>query len=126
MDESKIIKLMDKQFFHSIFFNLFLAVLFGMIISYIDLNNDEVQSSVMLLLIFSFILGYNDPPRAWLYSILLALSIITGHFFSDFIGYVPKQPPPSNIFWALLSFIPAFAGGYAGVLMKILFKKSIS
>ncbi|MEP7146577.1 MAG: hypothetical protein ABI792_06170 [bacterium] len=117
---------MSVRYFHSIIFNLLLVIVFGMIISYIDLHNDEVQSAVMLLLIFSFILGYKDPHRAWLYSILLALSIITGLLFSKTFGFVPKGSPPDNIFWTLLALIPAFAGGYAGVLMKILFKKSIS
>ncbi len=117
---------MNKEFFNSMVFNLLLTVAFGIIISYIDLHNDDVQPAVMLLLIFSFILGYKDPPRAWLYSILLALSIISGYLFSKQIGMVPKGPPPDNILWTFLALIPAFAGGYAGVLMKILFKKSIS
>ena len=117
---------MHKNIFNSVTFNLILAIIFGIIISYIDLHNDEVQPAVMLLLIFSFILGYKDPPRAWLYSLLLALSIITGYLFARLTGFVPKGPPPDNLFWTLLAIIPAFAGGYAGVLMKLLFKKSIS
>lgn len=117
---------MHKVFFDSTFFNLLLAVIFGFIISYIDLHNDEVHSTVMLLLIFSFILGYKDPQKAWLYSILLALSIVSGHLFTKALGFVPKGPPTDNLLWTIMSFIPAFIGGYAGVLMKILFKKSIS
>ncbi|MEO8665854.1 MAG: hypothetical protein ABI462_10180 [Ignavibacteria bacterium] len=117
---------MSKSFFDSAVFNLILAVMFGIIISYIDLHNTDVQPAVMLLVIFSFMLGYKDPPRAWLYSCMLALSIIAGYLISRLAGFEPEGPPPDNLFWTLLAFIPSFAGGYAGVLIKILFKKTIS
>lgn len=117
---------MSKEFFNSILFNLLLTIVFGVSISYVDLHNDEVQPAVLLLLIFSFILGYKHPEKAWLYSLLLGLSVIIGYSVAQIIGFTPKAPPPGNILESLLAIIPAFIGGYAGVLVRNIFKKAIS
>lgn len=117
---------MRSEFFSSIYFNIFLTIIFGIVISYIDLHNDEVQPAVLLLLIFSFILGYKHPPKAWLYCFLIGLSIITGYLIAKAINFTPKGPPPNNIFSSLIALIPAFIGGYCGVLIKNIFRKAIS
>lgn len=109
---------MKPEFLNTFMFNVLIAVLFGVVISYIDLHSEEVQSAVLLLLIFSFVLGYKHPQKAWLYSLILGLSVITGFIFSRLTGFVPKGIPPDNIFSSLLALIPAYIGGYLGVFIK--------
>ncbi|MEO8209787.1 MAG: hypothetical protein ABI840_04470 [bacterium] len=117
---------MTKEFFNSIPFNLLLTLIFGIIISYVDLHSDEVQPAVLMLIIFSCILGYKHPSKAWLYSLLLGLSIITSLLFSKLIGFKPVGPAPDNIFSSLLAILPALVGGYSGVLLRAIFKKTMS
>ncbi|MEO8399695.1 MAG: hypothetical protein ABI550_07770 [Ignavibacteriaceae bacterium] len=117
---------MSKEFFNSFFFNLLLTFVFCVATSYTDLHSEEVQPAVLLLLIFSFILGYKNPQKAWLYSSLLGLSIIAGYGIAKLTGFTPKGQPPDNIFYSLLALIPAFTGGYSGVLLRSIFKKVIS
>lgn len=116
---------MTKEFFNSISFNILLTLVFGIFTSYVDLHNDEVQPAVFLLLLFSFILGYKNPENAWLYSLLLGLSLIIGFLFSEIIGFKGVGPPPTNILWELLPLKPAFTGGYLGVFVRSIFKKIV-
>lgn len=114
---------MNKEFFNTTSINILLTFLLGITISYIDLHNDEVQPTVGLLLLFSFIMGNKHPQKAWVYSIILGLSIFFGYVFANMTGFIPKGTQPSNILWSLIAVIPAFVGGYSGVAFKHFFRK---
>jgi hypothetical protein len=97
-----------------------LALIFCLVTGYINLHASEVQAPILTILVFTFLLGYLHPKRAWLWAIVLSLSIPLSFVIPPLLGYpTPYQPSP-NIFATLIALIPAFIGTYAGVLFRIL------
>ena len=101
---------------------LLVALLFAVWTGYTDTHNDEVQAPLLLLLVATGSLGFAMPRRAWLWALLLGLSVPAAEYIALVVGYrVPCHPgyvcPPPTIASTAQTFIvliPAFLGAYSG------------
>ncbi len=92
-----------------------IAVFLGALIAIVDSASDEVQLTVLLLLVFGFFLGFSNPARAWRWAVLLGVfvplaavgrSLADGHF---------SLTGGMALFVALG---PAMGGAYGGVMLR--------
>lgn len=98
-----------------------LLVIIAMVcISFIDFNNDEVQSAALLIVIFSFIAGYFDSKYAWAYAMSIGSAIFIGNLLFNAAGMIPKDPN-INLASTFVALIPAFIGAYLGVLGRYIY-----
>jgi len=95
-----------------------LALVFGLIAGYVNLHAKEVQPPALVVLLSAFLLGYIHPKRAWLWALIMGLSISLSYAVASAIGYQTPYPPTPNAFASLIALIPAFVGAYVGVLVR--------
>ncbi|MDQ6706130.1 MAG: hypothetical protein M3Z85_09195, partial [Acidobacteriota bacterium] len=81
--------------------------------AYVDSHNDEVQSAVLVILTGTFALGAVFPPNAWRWALIVGLSIAARSAVERIQG--GAAPFNAGTFIALA---PAFAGAYAGALIR--------
>ena len=85
-----------------------LAVAFGRVAVAVDLHNDEVQATLLVLLTAGFTLGAIWPARAWRWALVLGLSIPVGDHL------LAQRPGPIN--WGtVVAVVPALIGTYIGL-----------
>jgi hypothetical protein len=94
-----------------------LALFLGIVTAIVDLGTDEVQFPALLLLVFSFFLGFNQPKHAWRWSLLLGIWIPIFELAKIFLNPEFDKIVPEG-FGSTLALIPAFLGTYAGVLLQ--------
>ena len=95
------------------------ALICGALISFIDSRNDAVQVVALLVAITTFIFGALHARRAWVYALIIALSIITFHLISHIAGrMMPIGSGSVNGFVGLVALIPAFIGAYCGAGLR--------
>ncbi len=90
-----------------------LALAFGALLSYIDLNSQEVQLPMFCLLLFSFTLGTLQPKAAWRWGVLMGLSLPASYFVGFAVNYRVVDPPRYPITLVILV-IPALIAAYGG------------
>ncbi len=105
---------------------LCLSVLFAGFTGWADFNNTEPQAAVLFLLVFGFILGAIHPKRAWVWGIILGLSICIVYFVALGLGFQPNEPPEPGWYASLIARVPAFLGTYSGVFSRKLFGTVLS
>lgn len=101
-----------------------LAVCLGVVAGYVDMTDHDVQLPALILLGSAFLLGSLSPRLAWLWSVLIGLSILT----AQGLGYLFAMQPPYPTQWLPLIILPlafALAGAVAGVLMRWLLNPTI-
>jgi hypothetical protein len=98
---------------------LIAALILGMSIGWLDLHVEEVQWSVLLMLVLGAVLGYVCARFAWLWALVIGLCIPVAHLIGRFAGVHPIIPP-SSFGWTFLALVPSFLGTYAGALARIL------
>jgi hypothetical protein len=94
-----------------------LAFCLAVITGIIDIHSTEVLPSILCLLIFSGVLGMLSPKWAWLWALLIGLSIPTAYFIAAAIHYAPADPPRFPISTAVLV-VPALIAAYGGALVN--------
>ena len=94
-----------------------IAIIAGLIVSWIDLHAKEVQPAVLMLLIFGALLGFARSRSAWRWAIVLAISFFLGDIILPALGVQPIDPVSPNTLATLIGLIPSFIGTYAGVVM---------
>ena len=95
---------------------LILSVITGLLLGLMDTSPgwDDTGISVGAILLRTCIFGFILPGRAWLWAIIIGLGVVglnilqTGHYDSALV------------------FLFAFAGAYAGVFFKWLYKQNES
>ncbi|MBX3086364.1 MAG: hypothetical protein KF716_32305 [Anaerolineae bacterium] len=90
-----------------------LALIFGALLGYIDINSSEVQLPMGCLLLFSFTLGIIQPIAAWRWGTLMGLSLPLSYFFAFAVNYRVIDPPRLPITLVVLV-IPGLVAAYAG------------
>ena len=94
-----------------------LSIFLGIIIGLIDLHSDEVQFTVLLLLIFGLFLGFNQPKGAWKWAIMLSIWIPILGIASIIVGGSYEKLFNEGIF-SCIAVVPAMIGVYAGVAIQ--------
>ena len=92
---------------------LVLALAYGGLLAYIDLNSKEVQLPMACLLLFSFTLGVCQPKAAWRWAVLMGLSLPIGYFVAFAMNYRAVDAPRYPITLVVLV-IPALIAAYGG------------
>jgi hypothetical protein len=101
-----------------------LAGLVGLVIGYMDTRSDEVQGSVLLLLVFTFIFGVTQPKNSWRWALLIGLGIPATYLIAFIINY----KLPYKVYWitTFIALIPAFIGAYSGMLVRWMIRQGES
>jgi hypothetical protein len=92
-----------------------LALAFGALLGYIDINSSEVQLPLVCLLLFSFTLGVCQPKAAWRWAVLMGLSLPIAYFVAFAVNYRVVDAPRYPITLAVLV-IPALVAAYGGAI----------
>jgi hypothetical protein len=92
-----------------ILFALFLGALAG----WTDLRTDEVQLPALLLITFSFFLGFAQPRHAWRWGLILGLWVPIMEYAALAAGL--RATPASDVLGSFLALVFALVGAYAGV-----------
>ena len=90
------------------------ACLLGIAVGFLDLQFSEVQSSVLVLLVFTFVMGAVSPRFAWLWALLIGGGVFGAHAFAR-AANIPILAPPNHLVETLIALVPAFVGAYSGV-----------
>jgi hypothetical protein len=104
---------------------LILALTGGIFAGWVDFNNNEPQAAVLVILMATFLLGLIEPRLAWLWAIIVALSLPSVYLVATNLGYQPVSPPSPGWYASLLALIPAFIGAYSGALGRVIINKVI-
>ena len=105
------------------FFCLILTILGAGLAGWVDFNNDEPQAAVLVILVFTSVLGYLLPARAWVFAIVVALGLPVVYLAGHALGYQPASSPSPGWYASLLALIPAFIGAYVGALGRVVMNK---
>ncbi len=101
-----------------------LALTFGGLLGYIDLNSQEVQLPMFCLLLFSFTLGVFQPKAAWRWGLLMGLSLPVAYFVAFATNLRAVDAPRYPITLAVLV-IPALAAAYLGAFASRLSQPTV-
>ena len=104
---------------------LAIALAAGVFAGWVDFNNDEPQAAVLVILVVTFLLGIVQPGKAWLWAVIAAVCLPGVYLFARALGYHPVNSPSPGWYASLLALIPAFIGGYAGTLVRMLAAKAM-
>jgi hypothetical protein len=95
-----------------------LALFLGIVIAIVDSRTDDVQLPALFLLAFGFFLGFSQPQNPWRWATILAIWIpLVG--FAKIIFEGADYKLARECVPALIAFIPALVGAYAGAWLKL-------
>ena len=100
-----------------------LAILGSLFTGYIDSHASEVQATLMVMLPITFVLGFIQPKQAWLWALIVGLSVPLSYLVVLITGAHYSNPPP-NGFTTLIALVPAFIGTYCGVVLRKIFSQA--
>ena len=95
-----------------------LAVIGGFLAGAVDFNNDEPQATVIVIVLFTGLLGFIQPRRAWRWALIVALGVPIVYLIATALGYHSKSVPEPGWYASLIALIPAFISTYGGVLLR--------
>ena len=93
------------------------AICLSAIVGWLDHQAEEVQGTVLLLVILTAMLSFAAPRSAWLIGLIMGLSVETMHFVAkalDIPARFPMQPEAAG----LLALIPAAIGAGIGYALR--------
>jgi hypothetical protein len=102
---------------------IFVAILLGLIVGWVDFHSDEIQATLILVFLFSFVMGYIDRKKAWIYGFIIGLGVFIVDSSLPLFGLRPNVIVEPNIFASLLALVPSLIGAYSGVGIKHLFSE---
>jgi hypothetical protein len=94
-----------------------LSIFFGVIAGMIDVNSQEVQLTVLLLLVFGVFMGFNQPLKAWRWGLLLGV-FVPLFAISSILGSSAADKMVTEGVFAAIAIVPAMIGVYVGVLLR--------
>lgn len=102
-----------------------IAIALSAFVGWLDFNASEVQPAVLLLLVITAGLSYVDPGTAWLWALIMGLSVQGTHIVASMLGLVQRYPmtPAAG---GLLALIPAAIGAACGFAARTAFSPRLS
>ena len=95
-----------------------LALGAGSLATWIDSHATEPQPAAGIILVAAGLLGLLRPGKAWLWALILGVSLFVGDSLFPALRLQPISPPEPGPYATLIALIPAFIGAYAGVLFN--------
>jgi len=102
-----------------------LSIFFGIIAGMIDVQSQEVQLTVLLLLVFGLFMGFNQPVKAWRWGLLLGVFVPLFAISSIIESSAAEKMVNEGVF-AAIAIVPAMLGVYIGVLLRSQSRTSVS
>jgi NO-binding membrane sensor protein with MHYT domain len=99
-------------------FAVLIGVIVGALAGYVDTHNDEVQATVLVLVVGMAITGFASPKWSWLAALVAGSCILSAHLIARALGIPPLYPVQPNVFASLLALIPAMVGAIAGAAAR--------
>ena len=91
-----------------------LSLIFSLSAGLADIKYKNIFIPVLLIFVFTFVLGFFRPKYSLLWGIIVGLGIIVTHVFARVVDFqIPYEVQP-NIFATLLALIPSFIGAFSG------------
>lgn len=96
-----------------------LAIGLGLAAGYVDMHNDEVQATVLVVLVSTFALGLAQPRHAWRWALLVGPGVFLMYVLAGVFGFAPRAPAEPGPWATLIALIPALFGTYAGAGVRL-------
>lgn len=110
----------DRSFFLA---TAVLAIAAGIFAAFADLRNNGTETPLLLILTFSFALGFVHPRVFWLSGLLIGLMMPAIHFIALVRGWRVEYPNDSSTpLWAFLTLLPALTGSITGAGLRMILK----
>lgn len=90
-----------------------LSALAGSFASWIDWHNREVQPTVLVILVTTFLLSVIRPRQAWVCALIVG-GCVPLSYLGPAIWLHPLEMPQPNIWGSCLAFVPAAIGAAVG------------
>ncbi len=97
---------------------LALAIMGGFLAGAVDFNNDEPQAAVIVIVVFTGLLGLIQPRKAWRWALVVGLGVPIVYVIATALGYHAKSVGEPGWYASLIALIPAFISTYCGVLVR--------
>jgi len=97
---------------------LTLAVIGAFTAGAVDFRNDEPQAAVIVIVMFTGLLGLIQPRKAWRWALIVGLGVPIVYLIATALGYHSKSVPEPGWYASLIALIPAFISTYCGVLLR--------
>ena len=94
------------------------ALIGGCVAGAVDFNNDEPQATVLVIIVFTGLLGFAQPRKAWRWAIIVGLGVPIVYLIATTFGYQPKSLPEPGWYASLIALIPAFFSTYCGAFLR--------
>ena len=103
-----------------------LALAAGVLAGYVDLHNDEVQATLLIIVASAFLLGAARPRQSGAIGAIIGLCIPAAHLYARATHMV--VPYQTSWLWTFLALIPAVVAAASGALARWLFsgKQAVS
>jgi len=102
-----------------------LSIFFGIIAGMIDVQSQEVQLTVLLLLVFGLFMGFNQSVKAWRWGLLLGVFVPLFAISSIIESSAAEKMVNEGVF-AAIAIVPAMLGVYIGVLLRSQSRTSVN
>jgi hypothetical protein len=89
----------------------------GLLIAFVDLGAGEVQVPALLLLAFTFFLGFASPGAAWRWGIITGIWVPVFHVVRMSLERNPDASL-TEVWGSLLALVFSFAGSYGGSFIR--------
>ena len=101
------------------------AVACGLLATWVDFHATEVQATLLVFLVTSFILGVAGPKGAWRWALVVAVWLPAAQMLAFALRHA--GPASAHPYWSRLAILlPALGacllGAYAGALVRLLFR----
>ena len=95
-----------------------IAIVFGLIIGWLDLHTTEVTITIISLLMAGFLLGLLQPNAAWRWAILIVLSLPAMVIFAQLTDMQTAEPARLDFRIIIVTSIITFIGTYTGFFIR--------
>jgi hypothetical protein len=101
------------------------AIVCGLLATWVDFHATEVQATLLVFLVTSFVLGVATPRGAWRWALLIAVWLPAVQLVAFALRHA--GPAAGHPYWSRLAILlPALAaclaGAYAGALLRLLLR----
>lgn len=97
---------------------LLAALALGLCAGLIDVRSTGIVPVSLVLGVAAFALALIRPANAWLYALLMGLSVPLVHVLAPSLGVTEVSPPHPNVAATLLAIVPALAGALLGIFTR--------
>lgn len=101
------------------------AICLSALVGWLDYHADEVQGTVLVLIVITGALSFAAPARAWIIALIMGLSVAGAYVVGKLIGVRPVYPMPVPLS-SLVALIPAAIGAAAGASVRLAIRSRLT